>query len=55
MPAASAKQQRLMGADLSRARHGQRTRTGMDVKQLEDFAHKPAGGFHKVKKMGGGN
>lgn len=52
MPAKSAAQQRLMGADLARARKGEPTRTGMDVKQLDEFAHKPKGGFQNVKKKG---
>lgn len=38
MPAVSKKQQMFMGADLSRARAGKKTRTGMSEKQLEDFA-----------------
>ncbi len=53
MPAVSAKQQRFMGAELNRARHGEKTQTKMSVKQLDEFAHKPKGGFHAVKKMGG--
>jgi Protein of unknwon function (DUF3008) len=28
----------MMGADLARARAGEKTRTGMSVKQLKDFA-----------------
>ena len=38
MPARSKAQQEMMGADLARARKGQKTRTGMSEKQLEDFA-----------------
>lgn len=38
MPAKSPKQQRFMGADLSRKRAGKKTRTGMGQPQLEDFA-----------------
>ena len=38
MPAKSKKQQRLMGADLSRKRAGKKTKTGMTEKQLRDFA-----------------
>jgi len=38
MPARSKKQQQLMGADLSRARAGKKTRTGMTRTQLEEFA-----------------
>ena len=44
-PAVSAKQQRMMGADLARARAGKRTRTGMSKTQLREFAHKPRGGY----------
>jgi len=50
MPAVSAKQQRFMGAELNRARHGEKTQTKMSVSQLEDFAHKPPGGFAGVKR-----
>jgi hypothetical protein len=42
-----------MGADLSRARSGKPTRTGMSEKQLEDYAYKPKGGYSKTKKKGG--
>jgi hypothetical protein len=38
MPATSEKQQRFMGADLSRLRSGKKTRTGMNEKQLSEFA-----------------
>lgn len=38
MPAASQAQQRLMGADLARAKAGKKTRTGMSLAQLHDFA-----------------
>ena len=41
MPSVSKAQQRLMGADLARARAGKKTVTGMSVKQLEDFAKGP--------------
>ena len=41
MPAVSKAQQALMGADLARARAGKKTRTGMNVKQLEEFARIP--------------
>jgi len=40
MPAMSEKQQRFMGAELSRKREGTHTRTGMSEDQLEDFASK---------------
>jgi len=52
MPAVSAKQQRFMGAELNRARRGQQTHTKMSTSQLEDFAHKPKGGFADVKRKG---
>lgn len=38
MPAKSKAQQRMMGADLARARAGKKTKTGMSEGQLEDFA-----------------
>lgn len=41
MPAKSEKQRKFMGAELSRARAGKKTRTGMSPKQLKDFASKP--------------
>ncbi|MDE2021263.1 MAG: DUF3008 domain-containing protein [Patescibacteria group bacterium] len=48
MPAVSAKQRRFMGAELGRKRKGEKTRTGMSEKQLEEFARKPKG-KHKLK------
>jgi len=50
MPPVSAKQQRLMGADLARKKAGKPTRTGMSLPQLEDYAAKPKGGYSKTKK-----
>jgi hypothetical protein len=50
MPAKSAKQQRLMGADLARAREGKKTVTGMGEKKLEEMAQKPKGGYSGKKK-----
>ncbi len=41
MPAKNEKQRRFMGADLARLRAGKKTSTGMNEKQLEDFARKP--------------
>ena len=38
MPAVSRKQQQFMGAELKRKRAGQKTKTKMTEKQLEDFA-----------------
>jgi len=40
MPAVSEKQRKFMGADLARARKGEKTKTGMSEGQLSDFAHK---------------
>jgi len=37
-PAVSKRQQRFMGAELSRKRAGKKTVTGMSAKQLEEFA-----------------
>ena len=41
MPAKSKAQQRMMGADLARARAGKRTRTGMSEAQLKEYASTP--------------
>ena len=38
MPAVSEKQRRFFGAELSRARRGKKTRTGLPVKKLREFA-----------------
>jgi hypothetical protein len=38
MPAVSKRQQKFMGAELNRKRHGQRTKTEMSERQLEEFA-----------------
>ena len=54
-PAVSRSQQRLMGADLARARAGKPTRTGMTQKQLAEFASTPTKGLPvkvKPKKQG---
>lgn len=51
MPAKSQAQQKLMGADLARARKGKKTRTGMSEEQLKDYASTPRKGLpKKVKK-----
>lgn len=39
MPSESRAQLGFMRAELGRAQSGQRTRTGMSVSQLRDFAH----------------
>ena len=48
-PAKSKAQQRLMGADLARARAGKKTRTGMSEKQLKEYAATPRKGLPKRK------
>jgi hypothetical protein len=57
MPAKSEAQRKLMAADLQRARAGQKTRTGMTVAQLRDFAAKPLARDHTggevLKKLAG--
>lgn len=45
MPSVSQRQQKFMGADLARARAGKKTRTGMSVSQLEEFASTPRKGL----------
>lgn len=47
MPATSKAQQGFMGADLARARAGEKTRTGMSIGQLKDFASTPRKGLPK--------
>ena len=44
MPAKSAAQRRLAGADLARKRADKPTVTGMTEKQLREFAKKPGKG-----------
>ena len=41
MPAETKRQQRFMGAELARARAGQKTKTGMKETQLKEFASTP--------------
>jgi hypothetical protein len=50
MPAKTSKQQRLMGADLARARAGKKTVTGMGAGKLAEWARKPKGGYPGKKK-----
>lgn len=50
MPAKTRRQQRLMGADLARARAGKKTRTGMSASKLREMARKPRGGFKRKRK-----
>lgn len=40
MPSVTPRQQRFMGADYARAKAGKKTRTGMNIRQLRDFARK---------------
>lgn len=40
MPAVSERQRRFMGAELARLRAGKKTTTGMNEKQLREFASK---------------
>ena len=49
MPAKSKKQQQFMGAELARKRAGKRTRTGMNEKQLRDYASTKHKGLPKKK------
>jgi hypothetical protein len=51
MPSISEKQRRFMGADLARARSGQKTETGMSESQLKDFAKKPVKGRARGNPM----
>jgi hypothetical protein len=39
-----------MGADLARARRGEKTRTGLGEHKLEEMARKPVGGRKRGKK-----
>jgi hypothetical protein len=49
MSSVSKAQQHLMGADLARAREGKPTRTGMNQKQLKEFAGTPTTGLPEHK------
>jgi len=55
MPSVSQTQQKFMGADLNRAEHGEKTRTGMSEKQLRDFASTKRKGLpeRKLKRKAG--
>ena len=50
MPAVSKRQQRFMGAELGRAKAGKKTRTGMSVGQLEEYASTPRKGLPERKR-----
>ena len=49
MPAVSERQRKFMGAELGRERAGEETETGMNDKQLSDFARKDGGKKHGRK------
>ena len=51
MPAVSEKQRRFMGMELARLRAGTKTETGMNEKQLTDFATKTTEARKKVKAV----
>jgi len=53
MPAKSKKQRRFMGAELARKRAGKRTRTGMSIKQLREFAGTKEKGLPRKKRKRG--
>ena len=44
MPSVSEKQRKYMGADYARARAGKKTKTGMKIGQLREFASKVKSG-----------
>ena len=50
MPSRSEKQRKFMAADRERAREGRKTRTGMTESQLDDYVHRPKGGYSKTKR-----
>ena len=50
MPAKSKAQQRLMGADLARAKAGKKTLTGMGKAKLEEYASTKRKGLPARKK-----
>jgi len=54
MPARTPRMQRFMGADLARARKGEKTKTGMSAGKLEEMAEKPKGGYPGKKRNGNG-
>ena len=49
MPAKTRRQQRFMGAELARARRGQRTRSGLGRRKLAEMARKPRGGYRRSR------
>ena len=50
MPAKTKKQQRFMGAELSRACAGKKPRTGMSAGKLKEMAAKPKAGYRKKRR-----
>jgi len=51
MPAKTQKQRRFMGAELARKRKGEKTKTGMSEKTLEEYASAPERKkYHSVKR-----
>ena len=49
-PAKSERQRRFMAADRERAKAGKKTKTGLSEETLDDYVHKPKGGYSKTKK-----
>ena len=50
MPSKTPKQQRLMGAELHRRRTGKKPALpSMTTSEVEDYAHRPKGGYSKTK------
>jgi hypothetical protein len=57
MPSETERQRRFMGADYARAKRGEKTRTGMSIDQLRDFASKTKsrGVVKRMLKRGDGH
>jgi len=49
MPSVSKKQRKFMGAELGRARAGEKTQTNMSESQLSDYASTPESGLPERK------
>jgi hypothetical protein len=47
-PAKTPKQQKFLGAELARARRGQKTQTGLGPRKLAEMAAKPKGGYPRT-------
>lgn len=52
MPAVSKKQQMFMGAEMSRMRAGKKSKTGMSMEQVKDFASTPRKGLPTKARSG---